>query len=121
VETQLNLQLLRNLALQVNYSYLDPDEITAFNPKHQFKYMLMYRFGIFHYSLYGKYIDNLFAANEFKNPLPDYHVLDMMVSLRFIQWDIYFKLQNLLDRTYYVLPGYPAPKFHIFAGIKFAL
>ena len=105
----------------MNYSFLDPDEITAFNPKHQFKYMLMYHFQIFNFSLYGKYIDNLYAANKYTNRLPDYHVLDMIISMRLTKWDIHFKLQNLLDKKYYVLPDYPAPKFYMLAGIKFAL
>jgi outer membrane cobalamin receptor len=126
VETQLTLRLMDDLGLHVTYSYLDPDQITAFNPKHQFKYLLMYHLNLFHISIYGKYIDKLYAANEYQQSLPDYHVLNMMLSMKLAQGDFYVKLQNVLDRLYYVYyvsPDfpYPAPKFHVLAGVKFEL
>jgi outer membrane cobalamin receptor len=119
VEGQLTYHLFSNLGIQVAYSYLDPNEITAFNPQHQFKYMLQYRFGIFNASAYGKYVEKLFTQNNRQDLLPDYHVLNMILSLRFSQWDIYVKFLNVLDRKYYVLSDYMAPRFHILSGIKF--
>jgi len=126
VETQLTLQMLNDIGLQVTYSYLDPDQITAFNPKHQFKYIVMYNLGLFHVSMYGKYIEKIYAANEYQKPLSDYHVLNMMLSMKFVKGDIYIKLQNVLDRLYYVYyvsPDfpYPAPRFHVLVGVKFGL
>jgi len=100
VETQLHMSLTRNLALQFNYSYLDPDHITAYNPKHQLKYALVYQWHNFQLSAYGRYIDVLYAENDHKERLPDYHVLNMRVGVTFNQWEIYLKLRNVLDRLY---------------------
>ena len=126
VETQLTMQLRHDLNLQLTYSYLDPDQITAFNPRHQFKYLLMYNISHFHISIYGKYIEKLYAANDYQEPLWDYHLLNMMLSVKLVYGDIYVKLQNVLDRKYYAYYVssdflYPAPRFHVFAGIKVGL
>jgi iron complex outermembrane receptor protein len=121
VETQLHMYLTKNLALQFNYSYLDPDQITAYNPKHQFKYTLLYQWNKFQVSAYGRYVNALYAANNSQERLPDYHVLNMRIGLTLNQWDIYLKLRNILDRLYYVEPNYPAPGFFMLAGIHLGL
>jgi iron complex outermembrane receptor protein len=118
VETQVQMSLTQNLALQLNYSYLDPDHITAYNPKHQIKYSLMYQWNLLQLSLYGRYVDALYANNDRQDRLPDYHVLNMRIGLTLNQWDVYLKLRNVLDRLYYVEVDYPAPQFFMLAGVK---
>jgi len=115
----MNFHLFSSLALQLAYSYLDADQITAFNPQHQIKYMLQYHAGIVNFSVFGKYIENLYAQNNRQDLLPDYHVLNMILSLRFPDLDFYVKLFNVFDREYEVLTDYTAPGFHILSGIKF--
>jgi iron complex outermembrane receptor protein len=121
VETQIHMALTKNLALQINYSYLDPDEITAYNPKHQFKYALIYQWQMLQVSAYGRYVDALFADNNHNDQIPDYHVLNMRIGVTIKQWDIYLKLRNVLDRLYYVEPDYPAPRFFVLAGVNLGL
>jgi outer membrane receptor protein involved in Fe transport len=115
------MSLTRNLALQFNYSYLDPDHITAYNPRHQLKYALIYQWYNFQISAYGRYIDLLYAENDHKERLPDYHVLNMRIGATFNHWEVYLKLRNVLDRLYYVETDYPAPRFFMLAGVKFGL
>ena len=119
VETQLNFQLLVNLSLQLNYSYLEPDGISAYNPRHQFKYFISYQWMRLELSVFGKYIDGLYAQDGYQQPLPDYNLLNFRIARDFRQWTIYLKFQNLLDRLYFVEPNYSAPKFNMLAGIKF--
>jgi iron complex outermembrane receptor protein len=121
VESQLHMSLTNNLALQINYSYLDPDQITAYNPKHQFKYALIYQWHLLQVSAYGRYVDALYADNNHNDRLPDYHVLNMRIGVTLNQWDIYLKLRNVLDRLYYVEPDYPAPRFFMLAGVNLGL
>jgi outer membrane cobalamin receptor len=121
IETKVNMQLLANMVMQINYSYLDPGGVSAYNPKHQFKYMLTYQWRILQLSAYGKYIDGLYAQNDYKEKLLDYHLLNMRIAIKYFQWTFYLKLQNLLDRLYYVEPNYPAPKFYMLAGINFGM
>ena len=121
IETQINIYLLYNLALQISYSYLNPDNLTAFNPEQQLKYMLVYSLGVFRATLSGKNIDRLFAENNAQSPLPNYHLLNLVLSVNVQRWNLSLKFQNLLDRRYYVLPDYPAPGFFLLAGISWGL
>jgi iron complex outermembrane receptor protein len=121
IETQIHYYLLFNLALRVSYSYLDTDNLTAFNPRQQLKYMLVYSIGMAQATLVGKYIEELFAENNARSPLPDYNLLNLILSVTVQQWTISLKFQNLLDRRYYVLPDYPAPGFILLGGVRWGL
>jgi iron complex outermembrane receptor protein len=121
VETKLKMMPIKNSGFQISYSYLEPDQLTAYNPKHQLKYMIFSKYKNFAINLYGKYIMDLYAANNFTNPLEDYNVLNMYVSYDFQKIKIYAKGLNLLNKTYYVLPNYPAPWFQVRAGAIFKL
>jgi len=109
IESKLKMMLVKNTGIQLGYSYIDPDQLTAFSPKHQFKYMLFSKYKRIGFNLYGKYIDGLYAANYSENSLPDYNILNFSLSYIFNTMEFYVKALNLLDRAYYVLPDYPAP------------
>jgi iron complex outermembrane receptor protein len=121
VETQLNYRVMTSVDIQFSYSYLDPDQLTAFNPRHQIKYMVEFNSGKFRTSFFGKYIDHIYADNNSLSRLQDYHVLNLVSSYNFGQWEINLRLLNLLDRHYYVQPDYPAPGFYFLAGVGFEL
>jgi len=125
LEIQLNLAPLSDLGIQISYSYLDPDDITAYNPKNQFKYIGIYRYGPFKITLSGKYVADLYGSNNYEMPLPDYHLLNLTSSLEISGAEIYIKFQNILDRKYFVYITdsyeYPAPGFHMLAGFRWGL
>jgi iron complex outermembrane receptor protein len=121
IEAQANIQFFFNLGLQLNYSYLDPDGLSAYNPKHQFKYFFSYQWRNFQASVFGKYIDGLYGQNDYLDPLPDYHLLNMRISRDYMRWTFYLKFQNLLDRLFYVEPAYPAPKFNMLVGLNYGM
>ena len=87
--------------------------------------MLSFENGRFHSTLYGKYIDHLFADNHAiqESRLPDYNLVNLILTYNFNELDVYLRLLNLLDRKYFVgyQPDYPAPGFHFMAGVKYHL
>lgn len=109
VETKLKYHTTNNSGLQFGYSYLQPAELTAFNPNHQIKYLLFANYNFFKFNIYGKYVKGLFTENKSELSLPDYHVLNVSLSVKYQPAEFYIKLLNLLNRRYYVLPDYPAP------------
>ena len=121
VESQIQFQPFKFLRAQLSYAYLEPDDITAFNPKHQIKYMLGGNWRAFSAIFYGKYVQNLYAANNYQAPLPDYFLLNATFNYSFKQFGFSLKLLNILDRSYLVSTGYSAPPFHVLAGIDFEL
>ena len=121
VEIQLNYNVFAGFDTQLSYSYLDPDELTAYNPKHQVKYLFSYLIGRLKSTLYGKYVDQLYALNNSNARLPDYNLLNLSFSYDFTSWLLNLRLYNLLDRTYYVQPNYTAPGFYFLAGFEYNL
>jgi len=121
IESQINLSLTRFARLQLAYSHLDPDYLTAFNPQDQFKYYLNIEWRKINAALYGKYVHDLFADNNARLGLPDYHVLNLSLSRQFQLVEVYARLLNILDRTYYILPDYRAPGFNARIGLRLSI
>ncbi len=116
VESLLRIHFVRGADARISYSYLNPDNLTAFSPRHMIKYYAGYTYSFLSLSLFGKYIADLYADNNRQSPLGDYHILNATVAFRYRQVMLDFQLRNLLDRYYEVLPGYEAPGFHVLAG-----
>jgi len=121
IETKLSYYPAGKIGLQLSHSYIDPGELTAFNPAHQFKYLLMTSWSHLNFALYGKYIDQLYAGNNHMQQLPDYHTVDLSISTEIKQFGLKLRLKNVLDRKYLVLPDYEAPGFHMLFGLNYKL
>ena len=120
-ETQLKLQVNAFLGSQISYSYLDPDIITAYNPGHQFKYILYANQGRYRASLYGKHVSGLYAEDNSGSPLPDYHILNFSITLISKFFNTHLRVLNLFNRHYKVTPEYEAPGTNAQVGIDFKL
>jgi len=124
-ETQITHRVFKGFDVQISYSYLDPDQLTRYNPRNQIKVFLNYINGRFHSTLFGRYVDHLYAANNEQFRLKDYAVTNLVLSYDLNPWNFNIKLLNLFDRKYYVQaqPGfeYPAPGFHFIAGLDYRL
>ncbi len=87
--------------------------------------MALYQYDILSTTLSGKYITGLFGDNNHAMPLPDYFLLNFTASVRFGDFELFTRLQNLLDRKYYVYRtdnyDYPAPGFHALAGVRWGM
>ncbi|MBD3224922.1 MAG: TonB-dependent receptor plug domain-containing protein [Caldithrix sp.] len=118
-EMQLSYNPTMTWNFQLAYSYMDPDELTAYNPEQQLKYNIKYTVQKARLAVFGKFVDGLYAGNNSQSPLPDYHVMNASVSLVNKRFDTSFKVFNILGKTYYVLPEYPAPGTHARIGINY--
>ncbi|MEJ2637877.1 MAG: TonB-dependent receptor, partial [Calditrichia bacterium] len=105
------------LSVQLSYSYLEPDGLTALNPQNLFKYFVSTNWRKLKVTLYGKYVANLYAENYSTTKLDNYHIMNVSLSYPFRYLSLNFQLQNILNKKYEVLPAYPAPGFHFMAGI----
>ena len=120
-ETTFNYAMNSFTNIQLSYSFLEPGELTAFNPKHQIKYLLSFRFDNFESSIYGKYIDQLFTDNFSRASVPDYFLLNINAAYNFKYFVLSLKMQNVLDKQYFYLPGYSAPGRYLIIGMNFSI
>lgn len=121
LEVQLKQHLTHALGLSLAYSYLDPDNLTLYNPKHQIKYRVFLNYRNFKFTFYGKYVQDIYADNNFQSKLPDYNTLNLISAYTINQYEIYVKLDNVLDRKYLVLSDYRAPGFNWRTGLHINL
>jgi iron complex outermembrane receptor protein len=121
LETQLTQHVLKDFNLQISYSYLNPDLITAYNPRNQIKIFFNYSNRKFNASFFTRYVDHLYADNNEKSRLKDYTVSNLTLSYALSVWHINLKLLNIFNRKYDVKPGYMAPGFHFMAGFDYRL
>jgi len=118
-ETQINYRFTFPAYIQLSYAFLEADQLTAYNPRHQFKYMLSYNRLMFGFYVYGKFIQELYAANEKQSPVADYNVINSSMRLGKENLNVYLKVLNMLDRDYEVLPGYSAPGRQMRIGLRY--
>lgn len=121
VELQLHHQPHKNINIRLSHSYINPDDLIAFNPRNQFKYWLALNFRNIGFSVFGKYVSDLYAENSQESRLSDYFLMNLSLDYRYRMFSLTLQLMNLLDRRYEVLMNYPAPGFHFLAGIKISL
>ncbi len=118
LESALSLYPCQYLSARLSYSYLEPDELTAFNPQTMIKYLLSIKTSRFEISFNGKNILDLYAGNNHTNKLKNYQLSNLMLAYDFQNWLLDIQLLNLFDAKYEILPGYPGPGFHVLAGIS---
>ena len=118
LESALSFFPCQYLSARLSYSYLEPDELTAFNPQTMFKYLLSIKTSRFEISFNGKNILDLYAGNNHTNKLKNYQLSNLMLAYDFQNWLLDVQLLNLFDAKYEILPGYPGPGFHVLAGIS---
>lgn len=118
-ELSLGQRLMPWVRLQLAYDYLQADKLTAYNPQQQFKYALFVEKSHYYLTLYGKYVQKLYAGNNGQMPLPDYHLMNAQIGLHAGELEFFVNFLNILNRTYYSRPGFPAPKFQARIGMRF--
>jgi iron complex outermembrane receptor protein len=121
IELQLHHQPHKQVSIRLSHSYINPDGLIAFNPKNQFKYWVAISSPQVVLSIFGKYVSDLYAANNAESRLSDYFLMNLSLDYRYRIFNFSLQFMNLLDRRYEVLVSYPAPGFHFLAGIKLSL
>jgi len=119
IEFSLGYQILSNLSLHSNYSYLDMDKPIAGAPRNKFYAGVNYRPGRFSVSAGVQVIDKLYLATGENEQISNYTLVDARASYRAVKWlDIFVKGDNLLAKKYETMAGYPMPRATVMAGIN---
>lgn len=125
LEQEFKINLMDNLNLKMNYTYLmAKDDKThkylTYQPKHKANFSVEYK-GLpgFNLRLEGQFIDRRFhnAANTIY--VKRYYVLGMKLSKEINKnLNLFFNIDNLLNKKYQVIRSYPMPGFSLTSGMK---
>lgn len=123
IEFTLNYQILNNLSLHSNYSYLHMDTPIAGAPRHKIYAGVSYRPGKFTLNAGAQVIDKLILSARNNNiQTSSYTLVDARASYRALKWlDVFVKGDNLLARNYETMLGYPMPGATFMGGVSINL
>jgi outer membrane receptor for ferrienterochelin and colicins len=116
IELNIDNQLTEKLSSSFNYTYLDSQDNNgdriAGNPYHNAKISLKYKKAKKTFFVSGKLIsDNIDGASNDK--MPSYFVVDSRVNIPIEvinqKVDLAFEINNLFDKDYEVVDGFPMP------------
>jgi len=129
VELEFIHQIMSGLSQSINYTYLrsagkkeeeDKYEIAPYKPHNRVNYRINYtnNFGL-KISLGTEYVGEQWSARgETGDRLPDYFLFNARIAQRIRNLEAYISLDNILDKKYQTVFGYPMPGRTIMAGIS---
>lgn len=105
--------------LDLSYGYLDPGEMTRAHPGHQLAGGLRYQNGPVRARLGAEYVGRHYGADGALDRLDDYLVVDGRVTIELLEhYSLYLAIDNLFDREYEIMSGYPMPSRALSVGIR---
>ncbi len=122
IEFSLDYQILTNLRLNTNYSYLNMEKPVTGAPRNKFYAGVIYRPGKFTLSAGAQVIDKLYLVTGENPQTTNYTLTDARIAYRPLKWiEIFAKGDNLLAKKYETMVGYPMPKATFMGGVSFSL
>ena len=122
IEFSLNYQIVNNLSLNTNYSYLDMEKPITGAPKNKFYAGMTYRPGKFTLSAGTQIIDKLYLVTGNAPQVSDYTLINARVAYRPLEWlDVFVKGDNLSGKKYETVAGYPMPGATFMGGVSLDL
>ena len=122
IELSLRWNILKNLDLKGNYSYLHLKKPILNAPEQQAYIAATYRMNKWSLNANYQHIHDLIIKLEDANSAAiteNYGLLNAKVSYRPTKWmELFVKGENLTDKTYRIVNGYPMPGITIFGGIS---
>lgn len=119
IEFSLNYQILNNLAMHTNYSYLHMDNLITGAPRNKFYTGFTYNPGKFSFNAGVQIINKLYLSTGENTQTSSYMLVDARASYRALKWfDIFVKGDNLTARKYETMLGYPMPRATVMGGIS---
>lgn len=120
IEFSLNYQLLKNLRLHTNYSYLHMDTPITGAPRHKLYAGMSYNPGKLSFSAGAQLIDKLYLSTGDNAQKSSYTLVDARASYRAMKWlEVFAKGDNLLARKYETMLGFPMPRATFMGGVNF--
>jgi len=108
-----------DLHLQTSYSFIDPGKETRSVPKHKIFLGGDYTYHIITFSLSIQHIEGMYGSDNSKNSLRDYSNIGTKVSIRTIsQCSINLSVENVLNKSYQTILGYPMPGRIVNVGVQ---
>jgi len=119
VEAAAAWQPLPKLGLEATYTALDPGDQTMANPEHKLWLSVRTRFGPVSAAAGVQYVSGLHGKDFGQSPLPEYLLVNARVNVGIVsRLAAFLSVDNILDRRYEILAGYPMPGTTLMMGLN---
>ena len=121
IELAVQWNILKNLNVRGNCSFLDMKKPILNSPEQQAYIMANYRLDKWTLSAGYRYIHGLYSKLQDTTPsvTENYGLVNAKISYRLSKaWDFFLKGENLADQSYETMYGYPMPGITVFGGIN---
>jgi iron complex outermembrane receptor protein len=111
-----------DLQAHTSYSFIDPGKETRSVPKHKIFFGADYTYRIVTFSLSIQHVNGMYGSNNSQDPLKDYTNIGVKISIQaFPQCSVNLSADNLLNKGYQTILGYPLPGRTFTAGINWTM
>ena len=119
VELGLNYQVLNNLNVNANYSYLYMDTPITGAPRNKFYAGFNYSPGKFNFGGGVQVIDDLYLSTGDNAQMSNYTLVNARIGYRPVKWaELFVKGDNLLSKRYETMLGFPMPGAVFMGGVS---
>ena len=112
IELSMRIRIGNNFNSNLYYTFLDPGNYTRGRAKHKFDLIAIYNRKKLISSLNLQYVADYYGSNNYKEPLPNYFVVNGKISYKLLSYfNIFLAVNNIFDKDYKVfvdLPGLAA-------------
>ena len=119
IELAVRWKVMKNLDVNGNYSYLNMKKPILNVPQQQAYIAASYRWNRWMLSANYQHIHGLYLTVGDSPTTENYGLLNARVSYRPLKWlDAFVKGENLTDKAYSIVHGYPMPGITVFGGVN---
>lgn len=120
LEISLKYQPLNRLIFNANYSFTDPGQQTLSVPWHKFFAEAFLQLKYAGLKINAEHISKIYGDNFSRKRLEDFTIINAKIFVYPSEgFGLYLECENLLNKEYQVVYGYPMPKAAFYIGINY--
>ena len=119
VELSVAYQVLDNLRVDANYSYLHMKKTIVGSPRNMASASVNYTPGKFSFYVDMQLVDQLFLSTGDNAVKSDYTIFDARIGYKPVKWlELFVNGDNIFGKSYQTMLGFPMPKATFLGGIS---
>ncbi len=120
LELSVKYQPLNNLFFNMNYSFTDPGQQTLSIPWHKFSAEAFLQLKFAGLRINAEHVSKIYGDNFSRKRLDDFTLLNAKVFVYPSQgFELFVECENILNKEYEVIYGYPLPKAAFYLGLNY--
>ncbi len=119
LELNLTLKPVETVSLTGGYCWLDPGDQTQYNPGSKININFRYHKDDFSWKIFSQSLRDRYGSDFAQNRLDQFVIFDSRISYNINEYlTLIGKINNITDKEYQLMAGYPMPRRYFTIGFK---